>query len=289
MEVIDGVVSPALEVVAFEDVERLHHLKGGEGWGHRAHLEPAVVDPYGLAPRRREVRQVALGEPAARFLHGPGDGLGDGTAIERFGATLHDLAKGAGELLVGHDLAGPRPAVAEVEPLRLRRASELRPRLLDELRVQKGQRHALLRPFDGGGEHALPRHRAEALEGGEPAAEIAGCGTGFGPAGQLVLSSAGGVRGGGGEADEVQHVALTPTVSGNDHEPDPARARHERLDHVQRRAYGYCRVDGIATLEEDADAGQRGGGMGRGDGPAATHDDGAIGVTMRGHGSSGRE
>src|SRR5262249_60948587 len=126
--------------------------------------------------------------------------------------------EGAAPLLEGPRLAGGWSAVAEVEPLRLRGAPELRPRLLDELRVQEGQGHALLRPLDGGGEHTRARHRAEALEGGEPAAEIAGCGAGFGPAGQLVLSGAGGVRGGGGEADEVQHVALAPTVSGNDHE-----------------------------------------------------------------------
>src|SRR6185436_1676564 len=106
--------------------------------------EAAVADVNGLAPHRLEVRQITLGQPAPRLLDGARDGLGDRSAIENLAASYCDLAEGARELLVGHHLARARPAIAQVEPLRLGRAAELRARLLDEAGVHERKRHALL-------------------------------------------------------------------------------------------------------------------------------------------------
>src|SRR5712692_11685030 len=164
MEVVDGVVSPSLEVVALEDIERLQHLEGREGRRHRAHLETAVADADRLAPLGLELGEVGLREPAPRLLYGAGHGLGDGPAVKNLAAALDDLTQGRGKLLVSGDLARPRPPVAEIETLRLGRVAKLGARLLEEIRVHEGQRHALLCQFYGRSQHAPAGHAAEALE-----------------------------------------------------------------------------------------------------------------------------
>src|SRR5216683_580315 len=60
MEVVGGVVAPARQVEALQDVEGLEHLERGERRRHRADLAPAIRDGEGLAPLRLERGQVLL-------------------------------------------------------------------------------------------------------------------------------------------------------------------------------------------------------------------------------------
>jgi hypothetical protein len=47
-------------------------------------------------------------------------------------------------------------------------------------------------------------------------------------------------------------VALA--ARGDEHEPDPAGARHERLDHVQKSGHGDRGIDGVAAGQQHLDA-----------------------------------
>src|SRR5207247_1462008 len=268
VEVVDRVGAPRAQVVAFEDVQRLQHLEGRERRRHRIDLLAAIRDRRRLAPLRLELRQVLLAEPAARLADGARNRLRDRPAVENLGAALGDLAERRRELLVGHHTARARPAVAEVEPLGLPRPAEGRARRLEELDVLERQRHPALGGADGRRQHARAVHGAEALEGGQPAAEVAGRRARLRPARQVVLRAARGVGGPRRAADEVEHVPFA--AARDQHEADAARARHERLDDVERGADGHRRVHRVAAGQQDFDAGHRRERMRGGDDGTAT-------------------
>ena len=241
----------------------------------------AVPDRHGLAPLGGEGRQVLLGEPAPRLRHGAGDRLRDRPPVEGLAAALRDLAQRRRELLVGHDGARARAAVAEVEALRLRRAPERGACGLEEVHVLERQRHAALGELDRGAEHPGAVHRAEALERCQPAAEVARRRARLRAARELVVGAPPGVGRLWRGADEVEHVPLS--AARDQHETDPARARHEGLDDVQRRTHGDGRVHGVAAGEQHADPGHGGERVGGGHDAAGSHDGRAVGVPVWRH------
>src|SRR5258706_116575 len=179
MEVVDRVVAEAPEVVALEDVEGFEHLERGERRRHREHLAVAIRDRRGLAPFWSERGQVALAQPPAGLPYRPSDRARDGPAVEHLGAALRHLTEGRPELLVGHDPARARAPVAEIEALRLRRAGERLARSFDEFHALERERDAVLGERDRRRQHTRAVHRTEALERGEPAAQIPGSAAGL--------------------------------------------------------------------------------------------------------------
>ena len=149
-----------------------------------------------------------LGEPAPGLLHAARERLGDGAPVERVGTAFGHLTQRRRELLVDDEPPGAQGPVAEIEPLRFRRASERRARLLEEVDILPRERHPALRVLDRGREHRRARHRSEALEGGEPPAEVAGRRARLRTAGELVVGAARDVGGTGRTTDEVEDVAL---------------------------------------------------------------------------------
>ena len=281
MEIVDGVVAEALEVVALEDIEGLEHLERGERRRHREHLAVSIGDRGRLSPFGRERGQVLFTEPPAGLAHRTGDRARDWSAVEDFRAALRHLAERRRELLVGHDPTRARSPVAQIEALRLRRTGECRTRRLEELDILERERHAVLGERDRRRQHPRAVHRAEALERGEPAPEIARSRARLGAADQLIVRAGGRIRGGGRSTDEVEHVALAPAR--DQHEADPAGARHERLHHVQSRADGHCSIDGIAAGQQHLDPGHRGERVSGGDDAASPHDARSVGVSMWWH------
>src|SRR5439155_27270504 len=121
----------------------------------------------------------------------------------------------------------------------------------------------------------------KALERREPAAEVAWSGARLRPTRQLVVRARGRIRGGGRAADKIERVALAPAR--DEHEADPAGARHERLDHVQGRADGDRGIDGVAAGQQHLDPGHRGERVSRRDDTASPHDARAVSVPMWWH------
>src|SRR5207237_910196 len=160
------------------------------------------------------------------------------------------------QLLVRHDGARARSALRPVEALGLLRALQGGASLREEVDVLERQRHAALGEADGRLQRAGPRQPAEALVGGQPAAEVAGCRARLGPAGLLVLGAPGRVGRARRAADEVEHVTLTAGPR-DQHEADAADAGHERLHHVERRADGDGGVHRVAAREQRLDGGAR--------------------------------
>ncbi len=288
VQVVGRVVAPGSQIEPLQDVQGLEHLERGERRRHRDDLPPAIGGGERRAPLRPERGQILLGEPAARLAHRARHRARDRAAVERLRPALRHLAERGGQLLVGDDLARPRAPVAQVEPLGLRRAAELRARLLEERHVGERERDPVLGEIDGGPQHRLARHRAEALVGREPAAQVAGRRASLGAAGQLVLGAPGRIGGERCGPEEVQHVALAGPRPRDQHEPDAARARHEGLHHVQGGRHRDRGVHRVAPLEKHADARHRGERVRRCDGAAGSHDRRAVGLAMRRHaGSSG--
>src|SRR3989441_13356871 len=145
----------------------------------------------GLAAVARTAGRALFADPPGGLAHRTGDRARDWSAVEDFRAALRHLAERRRELLVGHDPTRARSPVAQIEALRLRRAGECLTRRLEELDILERERHAVLGERDRRRQHPRAVHRAEALERGEPAPEIARSRARLGAADQLVVRASG--------------------------------------------------------------------------------------------------
>lgn len=252
------------EVETVEDAQGQEELEALAGRGRHMHQPVAIGGGERLAPLRGDPGEVGHGQRAALCRDMGRDRLAEWPVVEMARPLRGDVAQGRRQLGLAQDLAErdalaalaqvvARPVLVELRPLAQQR------RLLVEFsHAEFGDREAVFGERDRRREDLLQGQAAIAPVELAPAGEIAGRGNRkraaleIGALAEALMREA--LRHGRHEIENA-HAPLgrDPHRGG----PHAGEARHERLDHVERRRDRPDCVEDVAALGEDARAGLR--------------------------------